>query len=100
MNRKQESFVLRAAVRVFGEDNQLRMLLEEMSELQKEICKYWRGENNYSAIAEEITDVQITLDQAKLIFANAGPLSLLRERKLRRLWSRIVQKCEEDEDGR
>ena len=99
MNKKQEKMVLNSAIHVFGKDNQLRMLLEEMSELQKEICKYWRGENNYSAIAEEITDVQITLDQAKLIFANAGPLSLLRERKLRRLWSRIAQKCEEDENG-
>ena len=99
MNRRQQNFILKAAIRVFGKDHQLRMLLEEMAELAKEICKYWRGDNNWSAVAEEITDVQIMLEQARLIFANAGNYDLIREHKLRRLWSRIVQKCEEEENG-
>ena len=30
------------AIEVWGEDSQLRMCIEEMSELTKEICKYQR----------------------------------------------------------
>lgn len=44
------------------------MALEEMSELQKEICKNWRGKDNYDEIAEEIADVEIMLDQLKMIY--------------------------------
>jgi len=47
-------------------DLQFIMLFEEMSELQKEICKQYRGKGDNEAIAEEIADVQIMLDQMKL----------------------------------
>ena len=33
------------------------MLLEEISELQKEICKYYRNVNNEPQIMEEMADV-------------------------------------------
>lgn len=52
----------------------MKMLLEEMAELQKEICKAWRGKDNEVEIAEEVADVEIMLEQIKLISALMPPL--------------------------
>ena len=41
----------------------IHIFFEEMSELQKELCKHDRGKDNREAIAEEIADVQIMLEQ-------------------------------------
>lgn len=50
-----------------GIDEQITVLIEEMSELIKELCKYQR----YGYFSEntkfEVTDVQISLDEFKLI---------------------------------
>lgn len=56
------------AVKHFGSDSQTLMCIEEMSELQKELCKHSRGRNNYYDIAEEIADVQIMLEQMIILF--------------------------------
>ena len=54
----------------FGHRVQIIKAIEEMSELQKELCKYLlTGTGNLTAITEEITDVTIMLDQLKQIFA-------------------------------
>ncbi len=63
-----ENRILMAAIKTYGNDAQKKMALEEMSELQKEICKNWRGKDNYDEIAEEIADVEIMLDQLKMIY--------------------------------
>ena len=52
-----------AAVNHFGYQSQSMMAIEEMAELQKEICKHFRGKSNFYQIAEEIADVQIMLEQ-------------------------------------
>jgi NTP pyrophosphatase (non-canonical NTP hydrolase) len=50
----------------FGVEHQELILIEEMSELTKAIIKKRRGlEQN---IAEELADVQIMLDQLKIIY--------------------------------
>lgn len=56
------------AVKHFGSDSQTLMCIEEMSELQKELCKHSRGRNNCYDIAEEIADVQIMLEQMIILF--------------------------------
>ena len=81
--------ILQQAIETFGEHAQEQMLLEEMSELQKEICKHWRGRDNREAIAEEIADVEIMLDQMKLIFRCGHEVSVHRCRKLQRLEGRL-----------
>ena len=45
-----EFAVLGDAITTYGEQAQEAMLLEEMSELQKEICKHWRGKDNVAEI--------------------------------------------------
>ena len=52
----------------FGEEMQLVVALEELSEVQKEICKVMRGESDLDHLAEEIADATIMLEQIRLIF--------------------------------
>ena len=84
-----EFAIMGDAITTFGADAQQKMLLEEMSELQKEICKHWRGKDNLAEIAEEIADVEIMLEQMKLIYCCAGRVKAIRNSKLRRLEQRI-----------
>ena len=44
---------------------QLIIAIEEMSELQKEICKDLRGKGKREHIIEEMADVQLILDELK-----------------------------------
>lgn len=46
--------IYRAALEHYGARNQIMMAFEEMAELQKELCKHSRGEDNVRFIAEEI----------------------------------------------
>jgi hypothetical protein len=86
-----EFAVMGDAISTFGPRAQQAMLLEEMAELQKEICKNWRGRDNVAEIAEEIADVEIMLEQVKMMFCCAGRVKTIRASKLRRLEQRILQ---------
>ena len=87
---KSEKEVLRAAIDRWGREAQTKMVLEEMAELQKEICKNWRGQSNEESIAEEIADVEIVLDQLKMIYGVAGKVHAHRIRKIKRLKERLA----------
>ena len=65
------------------------MVLEEVAELQKEICKLWRGRDNIQAIAAEVADVGIMLDQLKLILDITEDVQQFREKKITRLKERL-----------
>lgn len=86
---KQEWATLERAVATWGEDAQAKMLLEEMAELQKEVCKAWRGKENTAEIAEEVADVEIMLEQIKLIFRIGDAVDVHRAAKLERLRLRL-----------
>lgn len=60
--------VYKRAVLKFGQQSQVNVAIEEMSELTKELCKLNRGRNNIDHILEEIADVFIMLYQLVLIF--------------------------------
>lgn len=61
--------ILDKAISKWGKDAQLLMVLEEMSELQKEILKNInRGKNNLDEIIDETADVEIMLEQLKYIY--------------------------------
>ena len=72
--------ILWDAVRTWGRDAQMLMMVEEMSELTKEICKFYRTTDDKSAsavagnIREEMADVQIMLDQMKIMFGRVEPM--------------------------
>lgn len=77
------------AIEVYGVDHQLKLVLEEMAELQKEICKNWRGRDNVDEIADECADVEITLAQLKIIFGIEGEVERHRTMKINRLKLRL-----------
>ena len=65
-----EKWLYRRALEEWGEEAQIDVLLEEMGELLVALSKRNREINGSSEeeIKDEIVDLQIALDQAKLIF--------------------------------
>lgn len=53
------------ALLTYGEKTQMVVALEELSECQKEICKFLRGFGNTGNLAEEIADATIMLEQLR-----------------------------------
>ena len=90
--------LLRRAIRTYGVDAQLDMVIEEMSELTKALVKLRRATSvdgiaqAAANVAEEIADVQIMLDQMKLIF---GGVAGIEAEKLERLAGRLNLQEEE-----
>lgn len=81
--------ILNKAIEVYGEDSQLNVAIEEMAELQKEICKRKRGIGSNLNLAEEIADVEIMLSQLKIITGNAKMVEVYKQRKIERLAKRL-----------
>ncbi len=89
-NKAIRSNTYAEAVRTYGKQSQLVMAMEEMSELTKELSKSLRGTDNAEALAEEIADVEIMLEQLKIIFRNRAMVDRIRASKLVRLSDRIA----------
>ena len=78
------------ALEYYGNDPQVDVAIEEMSELIKELLKNRRGKENRSMIADEMADVYIMLEQLKFIFGiNENELKVNAEFKIQRLKNRI-----------
>ena len=85
--------VLQDAIDTYGKDAQLWMVIEEMSELAKEICKYERGRENREQIADEVADVTIMLEQVKMMFGISDAVDRRIIAKVARLKRRIFLKA-------
>ena len=78
------------AVKHYGMQSQIDVAIEEMAELTKALLKTRRvGGGSVSSVAEEIADVQIMLEQLKIIFDCDNEVSVYRVKKLSRLKERI-----------
>lgn len=78
------------ALEHYGNNSQVDIAIEEMSELIKELLKNRRGEENRSMIADEMADLYIMLEQLKFIFGiNETELKVNAEFKIQRLKNRI-----------
>jgi len=84
----------RAALDKWGADAQTAMCVEEMSELTKELCKWKRGKDNFNEIAEEIADVEIMLEQMKLLHKVSALVETVKVYKRNRLTERLEVKGE------
>lgn len=87
---KQEAIIdkqklYKKALDTWGNLTQIVMVFEEMSELQKELSKNLRGQNNTGAISEEIADVEIMLEQMKLLYDIEELVEFDKRYKLERL---------------
>ena len=78
-----------AAVKKFGKEHQLVLCMEEMAELTKELSKNMRGSKNITNISEEIADVEIMLEQLRVIFGNRSEVDTINAEKLLRLADRV-----------
>jgi len=91
MRKNEEWVVLSGALSKWGGKFQIDMAVEEMAELIKALMKYMRKINGSSRydVVEEIVDVEIMIDQLKLIFVDNGVghehYSNVRDRKMERL---------------
>ena len=81
--------VYSAAIKKYGKISQLIMCMEEMSELIKELSTSIRGADNSSAISEEMADVEIMLEQLRIIYHNRSEVDTIKADKLRRLEQRL-----------
>ena len=86
---ESQSEVLNEAVKTFGKEKQVDMMIEEMSELTKALLDERRGRGMKINISEEIADVQIMIEQMKIIFENADVVDGFRDEKIARLAIRI-----------
>lgn len=77
------------ALLYYGEENQLTVAIEELSECQKEICKFLRGYGDTGHLAEEIADATIMLEQVRLIFGMNDLVCQEMDRKIERLENRL-----------
>lgn len=82
--------ILTLAIDTYGEDEQIRMVNEEMAELTVALSKYHRNpsEDTMRAVIEEIADVRIMIGQAAIMFG-AGNVLAAEERKAKRLHDRL-----------
>ena len=81
--------IITAVIDAYGEENQIIVAIEELSELQKELTKYLRGRADLDHIAEEMADVRIMFTQLEFIFNNFEKVTEWEGMKLRRLQERI-----------
>jgi NTP pyrophosphatase (non-canonical NTP hydrolase) len=87
---KYQSIISEQALELWGGEEQLLLLIEEMGELIQAIIKYKRGlEHN---IAEEIADVEILLTQVKLFFDNDDEIYKWKNFKYERIKNLIAEK--------
>ena len=89
-DRMPENHILQAALANYGPDMQKIVAIEELSELQKELCKSLRCADNVGQIAEEIAAVQIMLDQTVMLFGCSEETEKWRADKIERLKIRMA----------
>lgn len=77
------------AIKTFGVQTQLVVAVEELSELQKELCKALRYGPVKGNIAEEIADATIMLEQLRRIFDLNFEVCSIMDEKVKRLQKRV-----------
>lgn len=81
----------------FGKKEQITVAIEELSELQKELCKYLRyfGKIDINHISEEMADVEIMLEQLKVMLNNSLDIEYRKKEKIQRTVKRYIEKEEQ-----
>ena len=91
MNNEYREIVYRKALERYGKTNQIAKAIEELSELQKELCKVLIGEMDLLNVIEEIADVEIMMEQMRLIFNSNIDIERVKDRKVERLERRMIE---------
>lgn len=95
MKYELKHYIVERAIGKYGKDKQLIVAIEEMSELQKEICKAMRNETpslNYDQLIEEMADVRLMLYELQVMYKiSTEELDVMEDMKLERLYERILK---------
>jgi hypothetical protein len=90
--RPQNKNVYDRIIAKMGRRHQMTVAIEELAELTKELTKAIRGKPNDMKISEEVADVEVCLDQLKLMFdADGSKTQMFKEFKIDRLWKFYVE---------
>lgn len=82
---EQRQQIYTNALVAYGEEMQMVVAIEELSECAKEICKVLRGKGNTDHLAEEIADATIMLEQLRYIFGINNQVCNAMDEKILRL---------------
>lgn len=111
MTQEREAAILEGAINKWGNTLQITVAIEELSELQKALCKYQRwaattkdGEGRaevVAAIKEEIADVSIMLNQLELIFGDCTEEEIAKLERLEKMVGIVPQQplAHQEPDG-
>lgn len=78
------------ALKTWGKNPQMLQVIEEMSELAKEILKNVnRGKENVAEIIEETADVEIMLEQLKVCYGITEQVEKYKAEKLTKIEKRL-----------
>lgn len=87
------------ALKTWGKDAQMLQVIEEMSELTKEILKNInRKKDNIAEIIEETADVEIMLEQLKCCYNIARQTEDYKKEKLKKIEQRLDNFEKENDD--
>lgn len=81
--------ICKRAVETYGKTHQIVICAEELAGLIKELSKNVQDHENLPQIAEKVANVEIMLEQIKIIFDLHKAVSAARLNKLRRLQSML-----------
>ena len=95
----------------WGIDGQVTKAIEELAELQKELCKFLLDDGIMENIVEEIADVKIMVEQLELILECKDKVKEFKKAKIQRLSDRLdaeqpkyltfsCEHCKHKHDGR
>ena len=90
MTDKTNETLYERALRVWGKEPQMLQVIEEMSELIKEILKNVnRKKDNTAEIIEETADVEIMLEQLKCCYDIKGEVEAYKAEKIKKIKERL-----------
>lgn len=80
--------VYELAVEEWGREAQIMMAIEECSELIKELTKLYRGDTVSQNVAEGVADVEIMMEQCRVMFGETN-VDSCKTQKVERLRARL-----------
>ncbi|MBR2299011.1 MAG: hypothetical protein IJ870_00360 [Alphaproteobacteria bacterium] len=90
MTNKTQETIYERALRVWHKEPQMLQVIEEMSELTKEILKNVnRKKDNIAEIVEETADVEIMLEQLKCCYQIKEKVEAYKTEKLKKIEQRL-----------
>jgi NTP pyrophosphatase (non-canonical NTP hydrolase) len=97
MKAAEKRKIYRECLCEYGEELQLMLAIEEMSELMKEISKYVRSNgNNVKELREELADAFNMLNQLKYLFFTIEEEDAELERLMDAKLNRVMERIESD----